>query len=272
VTLATDARLLLLDEPLAGLAEADRIRVSALIRLLARSHGVVLIEHDIDRVLTMSDRITVLHQGKLIADGKPAEVAASPAVIEAYLGGASGEVSPPARRPSQTAEPVVLEAKGVVAGYGGGQVLNGASLTVRSGEAVGLLGRNGVGKTTLLRAIYGQLPADAGVVLWQGRDIRSMRSFEINRLGLSIVPEGRRLFPNLTVMDNLRIAMRSGGMSLDEVFELFPRLTRVRTSRAENLSGGERQMVAVARALVAPTQLILLDEPFEGLAPSVVQR
>lgn len=273
ITLATDARLLLLDEPLAGLAEADRTRVSALIKLLARSHGVVLIEHDIDRVLTMSDRITVLHQGKLIADGKPAEVAASPEVISAYLG-APPEVRAPheaiARPEAAPVGEMLLEASGIVSGYGGGRVIDGAGLTVRVGEAVGLLGRNGVGKTTLLRTLYGQLPLDAGIIRWKGQDIQSFRAFEINRLGLSIVPEGRRLFPNLTVTDNLRIAMRPGGMSLEEVFELFPRLQRVPHSRAENLSGGERQMVAIARALVAPTQLILMDEPFEGLAPTVV--
>ncbi len=279
ITLATDAQLLLLDEPLAGLGEADRTRVSALIKMLARSHGVVLIEHDIDRVLAMSDRITVLHQGKLIADGKPAEVAASPEVISAYLGAAPEEhghgnalplSATTAVAPGRADSGILLRAEGLVAGYGGGRVLNEAGLIVREGEAVGLLGRNGVGKTTLLKSLYGQLPSDAGVVMWQGKDITRMRSHEINRLGMSVVPEGRRLFPNLTVTDNLRIAMRPGGMPVEEAFVLFPRLKRVPHSRAANLSGGERQMVAVARALMAPTKLILLDEPFEGLAPSVV--
>jgi len=271
VTLATEAQLLLLDEPLAGLGEEDRIRVSALIQALARSHAVVLIEHDIDRVLAMSDRITVLHQGRFIADGKPGEVAANPEVVRAYLGtppDAHGKIAPRA----QGAAPgeVLLEATGLMGGYGGGRVLDGVTLSVRAGEAVGLLGRNGVGKTSLLRALYGLLQMEQGTILWRGRDIRQLRPFEINRLGLSVVPEGRRLFPNLTVLENLRIAMRPGGMSLDEVFELFPRLARVRESRAENLSGGERQMVAIARSLLAPTSLILLDEPFEGLAPAVV--
>ena len=279
VTLAADAQLLLLDEPLAGLGEADRTRVSALIKMLSRSHGVVLIEHDIDRVLALSDRITVLHQGKLIADGKPAEVAASPEVISAYLGAAPEEKADDrgvsvAVTPAVGAAPkpagILLQASGIVSGYGGGRVLNEAGLVVREGESVGLLGRNGVGKTTLLKTLYGQLPPDAGVIMWQGKDIRRLMSHEINRLGVSIVPEGRRLFPNLTVTDNLRIAMRPGGMPIEEAFELFPRLKRVPNSRAANLSGGERQMVAVARALMAPTKLVLLDEPFEGLAPSVV--
>jgi ABC-type branched-subunit amino acid transport system ATPase component len=127
-----------------------------------------------------------------------------------------------------------------------------------------------VGKTTLLKSLCGTLPLEAGTIHWQRGEIRALPPFEINRLGLAVVPEGRRLFPNLTVMDNLLIAKRAGGMSLDEVFDLFPRLSAIRKSRAENISGGERQMVAIARALVAPAKLILLDEPFEGLAPAVV--
>lgn len=272
ITLATQARLLLLDEPLAGLGEADRVRVSALIRALARTHAVVLIEHDIDRVLALSDRITVLHQGRLIADGKPAEVAVNPEVVRAYLGAPPQDIHEVAVRsaprvPSRT----LLDARGLVAGYGGGRILDGIDLRIGEGEAVALLGRNGVGKTTLLRAMYGMLPVNEGSVQWDGKAIQNLRPFEINRLGISMVPEGRRLFSNLTVLDNLLIAVRKGGLSLKEIFELFPRLETIQKSRAENISGGERQMVAIARALVAPSRLILLDEPFEGLAPAVVK-
>jgi branched-chain amino acid transport system ATP-binding protein len=275
ITIATDAKLLLLDEPLAGLAEADRKVVSGLIKQLARTHAVLLIEHDIDRVLSMSDRITVLHQGRLIADGPPAEVAANPAVVAAYLGAAHG--SKRERVPAVVADardrakPPVLTVQGVRSGYGGGSVLDGINLTVREGEVVALLGRNGVGKTTLLKTIMGTVPISAGEIAIDGRRVDGLQAYLVNRSGIAIVPEGRRLFPNLSVIDNLRIAKRPGGASYEEVFEIFPKLKQIQERRAEHLSGGERQMVAIARALMAPSRVILLDEPFEGLAPAVVQ-
>ncbi len=158
----------------------------------------------------------------------------------------------------------------VRAGYAGSTVLEDLSLTVHEGEAIALLGRNGVGKTTTLRAIVGTVRCSSGSIILGGDAIANLRPYEINRKGVSLVPEGRRLFPNLTVLDNLRIAMRPGGATLAEAFALFPKLQILQRSRAENLSGGERQMLAIARALMVPAKLVLLDEPFEGLAPTVV--
>ncbi|MGG5822327.1 ATP-binding cassette domain-containing protein [Falsiroseomonas sp. HW251] len=271
VTLATDAELLLLDEPLAGLAEADRVIVARLIRRLADSHAVLLIEHDLDRVVSISDRITVLHQGRLIADGAPAEVVRDPAVVAAYLGAHGAPAVQLLAAPALSAGPVILlDVRGLVAGYGGSKVLDGIDLQVRPGEAVAVLGRNGVGKTTLLRALTGSVPITAGEVTFEGATLAGLPPFAINRRGISLVPEGRRLFPNLTVLENLRIAARPGGMSIEQACELFPRLAERARSRAENLSGGERQMCAAARALVQPSRLVLLDEPFEGLSPAIV--
>jgi branched-chain amino acid transport system ATP-binding protein len=274
ISLATQAKLLLLDEPLAGLAEADRQVVGTLIRQLAETHAVLLIEHDIDRVLALSDRITVLHQGRMIADGRPAEVAADPEVATAYLGTERIVTPPPPteieRRVHAASRPVLLIEQ-LRAGYSGSMVLQGVSMVVHEGEAVALLGRNGVGKTTTLRAITGTVRPSAGRIVLDGGDITAARSYQINRRGISLVPEGRRLFPNLTVADNLRLAARPGGASLDEVYTLFPKLRILQRSKAESLSGGERQMLAIARALTVPARVILLDEPFEGLAPTVVK-
>jgi branched-chain amino acid transport system ATP-binding protein len=274
ISLATEAKLLLLDEPLAGLAEADRIVVGKLIRKLADSHAVLLIEHDIDRVLALSDRITVLHQGRLIADGTSAEVGSNPDVVTAYLG--SERIVTPAAptdadRAAHAAGKVILAVDRLRAGYAGSVVLEDLSLVVHEGEAVALLGRNGVGKTTTLRAITGTVRSSRGQITLDGSEITNARPYEINQKGISLVPEGRRLFPNLTVLDNLRLAMRDGGATLDDVYALFPKLRILQRSKAESLSGGERQMLAIARALMVPAKLILLDEPFEGLAPTIVK-
>jgi ABC-type branched-subunit amino acid transport system ATPase component len=225
-------------------------------------------------VLALSDRITVLHQGRLIADGAPAEVGRHPDVVTAYLG--AERITPPpaptaADRAAHVAGRPILVMDNVRAGYAGSVVLEDLSLVVHEGEAVALLGRNGVGKTTTLRAVTGTVRTDAGRIALDGHDITNARPYQINQRGISLVPEGRRLFPNLTVLDNLRLAMRPGGASIDDAYALFPKLKLLQRAKAENLSGGERQMLAIARALMVPARLILLDEPFEGLAPTIVK-
>ncbi|HVX77740.1 MAG TPA: ABC transporter ATP-binding protein, partial [Bradyrhizobium sp.] len=150
------------------------------------------------------------------------------------------------------------------------QILHDVNLEVREGEVVALLGRNGVGKTTTLQTIMGLLKPTKGTITFAGHNITSLPPDRINKQGIAIVPEGRRIFPNLTVVENLTLAQRDGGWPLEEIYRLFPKLRARQDARGENLSGGERQMLAIGRALCAPQRLILLDEPFEGLAPSVV--
>ena len=164
---------------------------------------------------------------------------------------------------------------GVHAGYGSVRVLEDVSLDVRPAETVVLLGTNGNGKSTLMKCIMGMVRPSAGTIVAEidgkTHDLVGRTTEEIVDLGIALVPEGRRLFPNLTVTENLQLASRARGFSLEQVFELFPRLQTRQKAKAENLSGGERQMVAIARALMVPSRLILLDEPFEGLAPAIVQ-
>ena len=166
------------------------------------------------------------------------------------------------------------------AAYGDGvEVLHGISLTVEDGEFVTLIGANGAGKTSTLRTIMGLLRARSGAVEFRGNDISGLRTSEIARLGISLVPEGRGVFPGLTVYDNLRIAatpwLRTGGKidrELELVYGLFPVLAERRNQPGWSLSGGQQQMLAIARALVARPKLMLLDEPSLGLAPNLVDQ
>ncbi|MBS0528093.1 MAG: ABC transporter ATP-binding protein, partial [Proteobacteria bacterium] len=170
----------------------------------------------------------------------------------------------------QIDRPPLLTLKGLSAGYNTSDILQNIDLEVREGEVVALLGRNGVGKTTTLMTIMGMLKPSRGSIAFADQDITSLSPDQVNRHGIAIVPEGRRIFPNLTVVENLALAQRDGGWQLEEIYRLFPKLKMRQDARGENLSGGERQMLAIGRALCAPQRLILLDEPFEGLAPSVV--
>jgi len=172
----------------------------------------------------------------------------------------------------------MLQLENVDAGYGGFQALFGASMQVNAGEAVAVIGANGAGKTTLLRVISGLLPATGGRMVMEGKDLRSMPAHKITEAGIAHVPESRRLFPRLSVEDNLRMgafipaARAAFGERLDYVYGLFPRLKERRTQLAGTLSGGEQQMCAIARALMSRPKLVLLDEPSMGLAPVIVQQ
>jgi len=168
----------------------------------------------------------------------------------------------------------LLRVEGIDTYYGDSHILKNLSLEVRRGETVALLGRNGVGKTTTLKSIVGWLTPRSGSVTLDGDELAGKDMMTIARKGISLVPEERRIFTNLTVAENLKLAQvtaRKPGWSLDHVYEKFPRLRERLNNKGDEISGGEKQMLAIARALVQETKVILLDEPTEGLAPLIVR-
>ena len=168
--------------------------------------------------------------------------------------------------------PDVLEVSGIETCYGLSQVLFEVSLNIKPGEMITLMGRNGMGKTTTVRSIMGLTPARAGTIRFMGQDIRGLPSYKIAKLGIGLVPEGRQIFPNLSVRENLvaTAAARNGSAwTLDKVCELFPKLAARENNMGNQLSGGEQQMLAIARALMTNPRLLILDEATEGLAPLI---
>jgi branched-chain amino acid transport system ATP-binding protein len=272
--LALRPTMLMLDEPAAGLNHTDKIVLARLLRRIADTGvGVVLIEHDMSLVMGISDQIVVLDAGRRLAQGRPDKVRSDPAVIEAYLGGAELEPRPRAQPVQMTGSPV-LRVQGLRAGYGAADVLDDVALAVGKGELVAVLGANGAGKSTLMRSLSGLLRPVQGSITIGDRDIAALPPHRIASLGLVLVPEGRQVFPELSVIDNLRLGAFSRGRvepgEVEAMLARFPSIERRKHNRAGLLSGGEQQMLALARGLIARPKVLLLDEPSLGLAPALI--
>ena len=272
--LAGKPKALLLDEPAAGLVHADTTKLGELIKRIAASGvSVVLIEHDMNLVMGVSDHIVVLDAGRCIAQGPPEAVRSDPAVIKAYLG--EGEFQPRPRATGWVAQrDGALGVSQLEAGYSGAPVLNRVSLEVNSGELVAILGANGAGKSTLMRSISGLLRPVDGQILLLGREVVRFSAHQVARSGLALVPEGRQVFPELSVEDNIRLGAHArhdfAAAEVDAMLKRFQMIERRRKSRAGLLSGGEQQMLAIARGLMARPKILLLDEPSLGLAPAII--
>jgi ABC-type branched-subunit amino acid transport system ATPase component/ABC-type branched-subunit amino acid transport system permease subunit len=278
IALGSKPQVLLLDEPLAGLAAAERERVSNLVKNIAANIPVLIVEHDIDRVLGLSQTVTVMNQGEVLMTGTPDAVRADRRVQQIYTGTGVPEVEHSRAGEASESAAKILSFERVNTFYGKSHILHDATLDVREGEIVALLGRNGAGKSTLLKTLAGLVPLSSGAIEYAGADIARLPAPDIARMGIGYVPQGRGLFAGMTVRENLslgRLARKTDGSNgvvwnEKQILDHFPRLRERMDVAADYLSGGEQQMVAVARAMSGNVKLLLLDEPFEGLAPAVV--
>ena len=277
-------KVLLLDEPAAGLTEHESRQLMDLIRKVHDEFRftLLLVEHDMHFVSNLCSLITAIDFGKFLAEGTPAQVRANEGVITAYLG--TGRIGDQARRVAAETSGTLTEPRAPVIAvqdlevrYGAVPALHGVSIEAGEGVITAIVGANGAGKTTLLSAISGVVPPHKGAILYRGRTITRWNCEQRVADGIVLCPEGRRLFPEMTVRENLLLgsykAQDRNGVTaaLERVFTLFPRIAGRRNQRAGTLSGGEQQMVAIGRALMAQPSVLLLDEPSLGLAPNLVE-
>ena len=285
-TLGPEPELMLLDEPTQGMGAEDVSKVTDLIRKVSEGRTIVMVEHNLGVVSTLADTITVLNRGEVLAEGTYEEVSKNPEVMEAYMGvkpedegagvAATTAMAKPATSgpPAQDTSQDLLRISDLNAWYGESHVLHGVDLELAQGEVITLLGRNGAGRTTTLRSILGMVDRRTGSIKIGGEEFISMPAHRIAPQGrIGYCPEERGIMASLTVEENLLLppSVGEGGMSLDEIYAMFPNLKNVRRRMGTRLSGGEQQMLAIARILRTGARLLLLDEMTEGLAPVIVK-
>ena len=319
--LASEPKILLLDEPAAGMNATEAAALGHLLRQLCQSLGktILIVEHDMELVMGLCDRITVLNYGKRIASGTPSQIQNNPDVIAAYLGtakndnqevadkeraaqqlsggrapaftgrilptnnasmsdeAASSRTNAPSKGHESLPGKELLSIHNLITQYGNIQGIKGISIHVNEGEIVALIGANGAGKSTTLLSVSGVLAPTSGTIHFDEQNISGLSSHQIARCGIAQVVEGRAILTELTVLENLKLGayIRSDRDAIEQdmnnMFDRFPRLRERSGQVAGNLSGGEQQMLAIARALMSRPKMLLLDEPSMGLAPLIVK-
>lgn len=301
----SEPKLLLLDEPTAGMNQSETAEVlQQLQHLKAQGHTILLVEHKIELVTALSDHVIAMDGGRIIAYGEPDEVRNNPQVVESYLGkrreirkttvatgqkdilakqnaieadDAVAKVEEPASKSAEQRKPALLTLDNVDIYYGQVHALQGVSIEVPKGAIVSLLGGNASGKSTTMKTILGLNHPKNGKLIYEGNDITQLSTRHRVQAGIAAVPEARRIFPAMTVEENLLTGAytRPKGSNIDDdiaqMYERFPRLKERRAQQAGTMSGGEQQMLAFARALMSHPKIICMDEPTMGLSPKLVE-
>ncbi len=272
--IARDPKVVLIDEPFAGLTTGEIETFSELIRgFRAEGRAVLLVDHNVKSVAALVDRVLAMYLGEYVAEGTAEEVMRDETVRRVYLG---GKIEASERNVAISDKPKLLEVADVSVFYGKAQALEKVSIHVREGEFVSIVGLNGAGKTTLFNAISALVPY-GGEIRFAGSSLRGMTAGAVARGGVVHCPETRELFADMTVRENLdlggqRLPTAVHARQLDGLFDLFPILRERQRQVARTLSGGEQQMLAIARALMMQPKLLILDEPTLGLAPVILEQ